>query len=107
MMSHRKYVSVEGILVLGFCTLLPLAGRMYGQTASGQVNGTVTDPAGAAIAGARVVLLSQATSIQSETQTNTSGFFTFVNVQPGSYVLSVETAGFKTAHLSNFTVAVN
>ena len=39
-------------------------------------------------------------------QTNQSGFFVFVNVRPGPYVLTVEMQGLKTAQLERFVVAV-
>src|SRR5262249_32061775 len=57
------------------------------QTATGEVNGTVSDPNGAAVSGAAVKLINQATKTESETTTNQSGYFTFVNLKPASYVL--------------------
>jgi hypothetical protein len=57
--------------------------------------------------GQTVVLRSSSTNLESETRSNSSGFYTFVNVQPGAYVLSVESPGFKTSRLSEFTVGVN
>ncbi|HKA00193.1 MAG TPA: carboxypeptidase regulatory-like domain-containing protein, partial [Candidatus Solibacter sp.] len=92
-----------------FATLLALgaAALLYGQSASGGVSGTVTDPAGAAIPGAAVVLRNTATNIETTAGTNASGLFTFVNVQPGPYRLTVRTTGFKSAQVPEFTVDVN
>src|SRR5262245_14513331 len=92
-----------------FATLLALGlvALLYGQSASGEVNGTVTDPAGAAIPGAAVVLRNTATNIETTSGTNASGLFTFVNVQPGLYTLAIKTTGFKSAQVPEFTVAVN
>jgi hypothetical protein len=53
--------------------------------ASGQVNGTVTDPSGAVIQNANVTLKNEATGIQVSRQTNEAGQFRFLNVQPGPY----------------------
>ena len=48
----------------------------------------------------------QGTGIVDQTQTNASGYYVFLNVQPGSYVLTVENQGFKTARVT-FDIAVN
>ena len=43
--------------------------------------------------GAMVVLVNQATNVKSERVTNSSGYYVFVNVRPGTYVLTVEMQG--------------
>jgi hypothetical protein len=78
-----------------------------GQTATGEVNGTVTDPSGAVIPSASVKLTNQATGIATTVSPNQNGYFTFVNVAPGSYVLRVEAQGFKMAQTAPFDVGVN
>ncbi|PYQ40562.1 MAG: hypothetical protein DMF77_18030, partial [Acidobacteria bacterium] len=80
---------------------------VVGQTSMGGVNGTVTDSTGAVVPGATVTLVNQATNVRAERLSNNSGFFTFVNVRPGPYVLIVELSGFNKAQLSPFTVDVN
>ena len=77
------------------------------QTATGEVNGTVSDPNGAAVPGATVKLIDQATKGEIEATTNQSGYFTFVNVKPASYVLMVEVKGFKKSLTSSFTLGVS
>src|SRR6266581_8459522 len=81
------------------------AGRA--QTASGEVNGTVTDKSGGLVAGATVKLTNQATKIEDWITTNSAGYFVFLNVKPGSYVLGAEAKGFKTTQISPFDVGVN
>src|SRR6266480_260601 len=83
------------------------ASVMMAQTSTGEVNGTVTDPNGAAVPGAVIKLINQATKIESEATTNQSGYFTFVNVKPGAYILGVETPGFKRAQTPSFDVGVS
>src|SRR5258706_1292614 len=80
---------------------------LVSQTGTGQANGTVTDPSGAVVAGASVKLINQATNIENQTETNNSGYFVFINVRPGSYVLNVEKQGFKSARTSPFDVDVS
>src|SRR5215470_1745369 len=81
--------------------------RTQAQTASGEVNGTVTDKSGGAVAAASVVLTNQGTKIQDHATTNANGYFVFINVKPATYVLEMEAQGFKKAQVSPFDVGVN
>jgi hypothetical protein len=92
---------------MAVCALVLAGGRLEAQTSMGTVNGTVTDSTGAALPGATVTLVSQATNIHVERVTNGAGYFAFVNVRPGSYSLTVELAGFNKAQVSAFAVGVN
>jgi Carboxypeptidase regulatory-like domain len=80
---------------------------LHGQTANGQVNGTVTDPSGAIISGATVRLTNQGTQVTKQAKANANGYFLFTNVLPGSYILSVEQSGFKTETVNPFEIQVN
>jgi Carboxypeptidase regulatory-like domain/TonB dependent receptor len=83
------------------------ADRVHAQTASGEVNGTVTDKSGGAVAAASVILINQGTQIHDQATTNANGYFVFINVKPGTYVLQIEAQGFKKAQVSPFDVGVN
>src|SRR5262245_59246868 len=87
--------------------LVTLSSMIFGQTSTGEVNGTVTDPAGAAVPGAVVKLINQATKIETLARPNQSGYYIFVNVRPGPYVLRVEAQGFKAAQIPVFDVGVS
>src|SRR5437660_10250623 len=87
--------------------LLVTAGVAHAQTATGEVNGTVTDKSGGFVAGASVMLANQATKIEDRVTTNSDGYFVFINVKPGTYVLGVEAKGFKVTQISPFDVGVN
>jgi hypothetical protein len=87
--------------------LLTFACLLQAQTSTGGVNGTITDKSGGAVAGATVKLINQGTRIVNQAQTNGTGYFVFINVQPGDYALSVEMAGFKTAQVPQFSISVN
>jgi hypothetical protein len=93
-----------GLLLL---TMMILPGPARGQTSMGTVNGTVTDPTGAVVPGATVTLVNQGTNVQNARQTNDAGYFVFVNVRPGSYLLTVELSGFTKVEVSAFNVGVN
>jgi hypothetical protein len=61
------------------------------------LNGTVTDPTGAAVPNARVTAINTATGLTRETQTNEVGLYSLPRLPAGGYDLGVEAAGFKTA----------
>src|SRR5437870_3456902 len=95
-----RLLRVTVALLLAIAT----ASIVFAQSATGEVNGTVTDPTGAAVPGAVVKLINQATKIENQATTNESGYFTFVNVQPAPYILTVEMQGFKGAQTGQFNV---
>ncbi len=78
-----------------FVLLFVAAAAGRAQTASGEVNGTVTDKSGGLVAGATVKLTNQATKIEDWITTNSAGYFVLINVKPGLYVLAAEAKGFK------------
>src|SRR5215208_1126454 len=99
-----KFLKTLGLNLLA---LAALAAAAHAQTATGGVNGTVTDPHGAAVPGSAVTLVNRATNIETRVVTNDAGYYTFVNVSPGAYVLRVEAAGFNAAQTSPFDVGVS
>jgi len=91
-------------LVLALATLSQPANAQTGTT--GTVLGTVTDPSGAAVLDATVMLRNKATNGQVTQMTNSVGQYTFVNVTPGEYELTVKKDGFRTADVGSLTVEV-
>ena len=67
---------------------------LLGQDASGRVIGTVTDPTGAAIAGAKVTVTNVATQVSRETTSDNQGNYQILEVPIGSYRVNVEHPGF-------------
>src|SRR5256885_16001795 len=66
------------------------------QTFRGAINGTVTDPSGAAVPNATVKAVESATSIEHSTVTSTEGQFAFQDIPLGLYKVSVTATGFPT-----------
>ena len=84
------------ILVLAVALLLScLAAVAQVVTQTGQITGTVKDPAGAVVAGANVVLKGSEGRATVSAISNSNGTYAFPSVQPGSYVVEVEAKGFK------------
>src|SRR4051794_10338781 len=94
------------ILVLGIALL---AGqRMQAQSGyDAQIRGTVTDPSGAIVLGAKVTLTDVATAIATATETNEKGIYTLNGLRPGKYNLLVEQSGFQRAEAQNFELSVS
>jgi Carboxypeptidase regulatory-like domain len=94
---------------LQFClavfALLTLTCSAFAQVENGQFTGAVTDPTGAAIAGAKIAVSNMATGLSVTTTTNSSGLYTVKELPVGSYKLTVEAPGFKTT--SNTNVPIN
>src|SRR5882757_1876054 len=63
---------------------LAICGSLMAQFSS-SVEGTVTDPSGAAVPNAKMTLLNKATGIQATVDTNTAGYFLFPSLPAGTY----------------------
>ncbi|HYO81850.1 MAG TPA: TonB-dependent receptor [Bryobacteraceae bacterium] len=74
---------------------LALAASLTGQSERGNVSGTVTDPGGAAVAGAKLTLVHVDTNTTLTSATSEAGEFNIPNLSPGSYRLDVTAPGFK------------
>lgn len=66
------------------------------QSPNAIINGRVLDPSGAAIAGAQIVVVNDATGVQYTSKTNGEGIYVVPSLPPGSYRIQVSNSGFKT-----------
>ncbi len=101
--SKIRYYVFLGILAV---TLIGLV-NVFGQEFRGTINGTVTDPNGAAVAGATVVVKNVETNVSQTVTTNDQGSYTVPFLLPGKYSVSVTNEGFKTATQENITLNVD
>lgn len=92
-------------IVLGALFALLLGGAMASgaQTLSSAVHGTVTDPSGAIIPSARVVLTNDSGG-KKTVATGSDGRFAFDHLPPGRYSVSVTAPGFAPASVPNIMV---
>jgi carboxypeptidase family protein len=109
-----------------FAAVIGLAGAAFGQQSPGKdekagcrpqikltrksaasdplaktISGTVVDPVGAAIPGAKVTFTNHATKEAQQTNTNDAGRFEFSSVTAGDYSISVEMPSFKALEVKN------
>jgi len=80
---------------------------VFAQSTGGRILGRVADPTGAVLAGVTVRLLNPGTGVVRDTNTNSSGDYTFVEVAPGTYLVEFEQTGFKKVVQKDVTVNVN
>src|SRR6266481_5763006 len=95
------------LLVALSCLVALTPSALFAQAAStGTVAGTVTDPSGAAVAGAAVTLVDPSTNDSRKTTTNETGRYLFANVPPGTYNMTINKTGFRVAKFTGQIVTV-
>jgi len=72
-----------------------LCSTLAAQSERGNITGIVTDPSGAAIAGAELAVVNRDTNVANKTVSSTSGEFNIPNLLPGAYRLEIVSGGFK------------
>jgi hypothetical protein len=75
--------------------LLLTTSMVMAQTTSGSIGGTVTDPNGAVVPGAKIVAVHTPTGREYPAESSAAGVYLFPNLPPGPYEITVTQAGFK------------
>ncbi|MGH9357506.1 MAG: carboxypeptidase regulatory-like domain-containing protein, partial [Terriglobia bacterium] len=70
------------------------------------LTGSVTDPSGAVIPGAKISIKNTATGVITNAATNSAGLYNVPNVIPGPYQVTVSAQGFQTELRSGITLTV-
>jgi len=96
-----------GKLALRFCALTLFTACIFGQNISSSLQGTVLDPARSAVPNAQVKLVSALTGATRSVITDTTGLFHILDLEPGTYNLTVTATGFKGYEQTNIILAAN
>ena len=80
---------------------------MHAQTITGNINGTVTDPSGAIIPGAKVTAKNTDTNVQTSATSNNDGLYNIRFLQIGHYTVTVTAPGFNQRTFGPFTLEAN
>src|SRR5260370_6079560 len=83
-----------GIFAVCVSSLLLLVANVFAQETTRGLQGTVKDPSGAVINNAAVELTGSSLVGKKSLTTDSSGYYRFANLPPGTYALSVKAAGF-------------
>ena len=92
------------VLIVAICAL---AGSAWGQQVSAAVTGTITDPSGAPIVGAKVAAKDLDRGVVFPTETNTLGVYNFPRLPIGRYQVRAEAPGFQSEVQPELTLDVN
>jgi hypothetical protein len=103
--SIRSVRLLSQLAMFALCLLMVMPARSQEVTAA--VNGTVTDPSGAAVANAKVAVKDLDRGTSSSTTTNDGGFYTFPRLPIGRYEVRVENPGFQASVQSPVQLQLN
>jgi hypothetical protein len=87
-----------------FAMLATVAGIAWGQITTGALSGTVTDPAGASVPGAKVEVINQATGVTTPVVTNNAGVYKASFLIPGTYTVRISAQGFASFEAKDIAV---
>src|SRR6202158_5748686 len=93
---------VVACLVCGLKTSSTLAQAVFGS-----IIGTITDPQGGAVVGAKVTVTSLTKSFAYDTTTNESGNYSVTHLIPDTYKIRIEAAGFKGTDIPSVQVSAD
>lgn len=98
---ESTFRSTRTLVLLASLFVLLLPALMLAQTtvSQGSIQGTVTDPTGAVVAGAKITITNKATGQVVTTTTSSSGAYNSGGLIPADYVVRVAAKGFKTSEV--------
>jgi hypothetical protein len=106
-LSVRATRAPHPVVLLALTLIMAaLPGSVRAQTATGVINGTVTDPKGLPIEGANVVIKDTDTNTESPVTTNDTGRYVAPLLQPDHYEVTVSKDGFATVQNKDISLIV-
>jgi Carboxypeptidase regulatory-like domain/TonB dependent receptor len=92
---------------IGIIALLGLLGWSLWASDGGSLLGTITDPMGAAVAGAKITATETASGVKQTIATDTRGFYSFQSLPVGRYDVEASASGFKPLRRTGVVMDVN
>jgi hypothetical protein len=99
-LNKRWLQALPALLAL----LLLVSAPALAQTFRGSINGTITDPSGAVVPGAKVTAIDVATGVVRDTVSSAAGEFEFADLPLDSYTVKVGASGFQTTEVDGVQV---
>jgi len=97
----------RGWLQLACLLILLVASPLFASGPTGTITGTITDPSGAVVPKARVIVRNEGTNATRDAETNEDGDYTVALLPPGRYRVAVESAGFRRSVFHGVSVDVD
>src|SRR5437016_10025841 len=94
-------------MLLRIAAVVTFSGCALAQFDTAAVLGTVRDPSGPVLDGARITLRNVNTGVTASARTDAAGSFEFLTVKIGDYRVEAEAPGFRAITTDSFNVAVN
>src|SRR4030088_275431 len=101
-MAFGRVVFVCLVLTFALLIFLPANAQVTG----GTLSGTVSDPSGAGIPEAQLIIRNVSTGVARTLTTNEAGFYSAVNLLAGSYQVTISAKDFDTETKSGITMYV-
>jgi hypothetical protein len=105
-MSASQEPSAAARAIFVVLALILISLPALAQSTAGRVLGSITDPSGASVAGATVVVTDVDRGSSRTLTTDASGDYVVPDLMPGTYKIHVEARGFKSLERPNVTIEV-
>ena len=92
--------------LLALFVMLSLTSLLFAQETTGGLQGTVKDASGAVVANARVVVSGTSLAGDKTLNTDSTGYYRFANLPPGTYTIEVAAKGFRTVKRAGLNLEV-
>ena len=100
----RRFIVAALVVV---CSLTLITASAFGQAVYGSILGTITDPSGAAVSGAKVTVTSVGKGTTAEATSNADGNYSVTHLIPDVYNVKAEAPGFKSFQTANVVVSAD
>jgi hypothetical protein len=95
-----------GIMAL-FCIYLSAAAVVWAQDPTGRILGTITDPKGGTVPGAKITVTNIATQIHTTIVSGNDGAYQVLDLPIGTYKVEIQKDGFRKAVIESQTLTIN
>jgi hypothetical protein len=102
----ERFSLIRNVLLSFLVVFLAGAGARA-QNAGARIIGNVTDPHGASVPNAKVIVVNTATRVHYDTTTNKDGYFQAIDLPIGSYNVSLQANGFRTVSYEGQALQIN
>jgi hypothetical protein len=106
MVRTNVSVFLRILVVLAAVAVLLNLTPLYAQVDTGSITGVVTDPSGAVVPGATVIVTNTAMGTKATLKTNQDGYYQAPLLNPGMYQVEASLQGFKKAVRDSVEVRV-